>query len=77
MRADCSTTTVIMAANPAASFVDILAAEIRNSSESDCVMPTNEKDVQAVLASFGEVFKKNRIDANVAVRADCSATTIS
>ena len=51
-----------MAASAAASFADILAAE------SDYVMPTNDKDVQAALASFGTVFKKNSNDANVALR---------
>ena len=57
----CSTTTVAMATNPAASFADILAAV------SDHVMPTNDKDAQAALASFGAVSKNNCTDANVVV----------
>ena len=56
-----------MAAKPAASFADILAAE------SDYVMPTNDLGVQAALVSFGAVFKKLRNDANVAARADLLA----
>ena len=61
-----------MAANPAASFADILAAV------SDHVMPTNDKDAQAALASFGAVSKNNRSDANVVVFSQvwrCSTRT--
>ncbi len=36
-------------------------------------MPTNDKEVQAALASFGAVLKKTSNDANVAVRADLLA----
>ncbi len=68
-----SATTVIMAANTAASFADILAAEL------DYVIPTNhvtnDKDVQATLASFGAVFNKTRNDAKVAVRGTACGTS--
>ena len=56
-----------MAANAAASFADILAAE------SDYVMPTDDKDVRDALDSFGAVFNKRKGDANVVVRADLLA----
>ena len=56
-----------MAANPAASFADILAAE------SDFVMLTNDKDVQAALASFGAFFQKKHRDANIVDRAELLA----
>ncbi len=42
-----------MAANPAPSFADMLAAE------PEFVMPINDKDVQAALAFFGAVLKKD------------------
>ncbi len=56
-----------MAANPAPSFADILAAEL------DYVMPAIDKEVQAALVSFGADFKKQKGDANVAMRADLLA----
>jgi hypothetical protein len=59
-----------MAANAAASFADILAAE------SDYTMPTGDKDVRAALASFGAVFNKRKGDANAVVRADPNLSPI-
>ena len=56
-----------MAANPAPSFAHILAAE------SDYVMPATDKEVQAALVSFGADFKKQKGEANVAMRADLLA----
>ena len=53
--------------NLAPSFADLLAAD------SDFVMPTTDKEVQAALDSFGAIFKKTRGDANVAVRAELLA----
>ena len=53
-----------MAANPALSFADILAAE------SIYVMPATDKEVQAALTSFGADFIKKKGDANIAMRAD-------
>ena len=48
-----------MAAAPAKSFADILAAD------SNYVMPTTDKEVQAALASFGADFNKKKGDANI------------
>ena len=56
-----------MAAAPARSFADILAAD------SNYVMPTTDKEVQAALASFGADFNKKKGDANIATRADILA----
>ncbi len=56
-----------MAANPAPSFADILAAE------SNFVMPSTDMEVQAALASFGADFNKRKGDANIATRADLLA----
>jgi hypothetical protein len=56
-----------MAADAAASFADILAAE------SDYVMPSGDGDVKAALESFGVVFNKRPGDANVKIRADLLA----
>ena len=53
-----------MAANAAASFADILAAE------SDYNLPADDKDVRVALDSFGAVFNKRKGDANAVVRAD-------
>ncbi len=62
-----------MATNPAASFADILA------EESDFVMPTNDKDARAALASFGAVSEKNFNNAKVAVFSQvwCYSTRIT
>jgi len=59
-----------MAANAAASFADILAAE------SDPAMPTDDKDVRAALVSFGAAFNKRKGDANAVVRADPNLSLI-
>ena len=56
-----------MAANAAPSFADTLAAE------SNYVMPSTDKEVQAALASFGAVFNKKKGDANIAMRVDLLA----
>ena len=56
-----------MAANPAPSFADILAAE------SNYVMPSTDKEVQAALISFGADFNRKKGDANIATRADLLA----
>jgi hypothetical protein len=56
-----------MAADAAASFADILAAE------SDYVMPSSDGDVKAALESFGVVFNKRPGDAHVKTRADLLA----
>ncbi len=56
-----------MGANQVSSFADLLVAD------SDFVMPTVDKDVQAELASFGAGFKKTKGEANMAARADPSA----
>ncbi len=66
----CSVTTVIMAANLAPSFADLLAAELEFVSTSQCP-PTIS--VQAALASFGAVFKKTCGDAHIADRAELLA----
>ena len=56
-----------MAAPVAPTFADMLAAD------SDFVMPTDDKDVQAALTSFGAVFKTTRGDPHIASRADLLA----
>jgi hypothetical protein len=43
------------------------------AAELEFVMPTNDKDVQAALASFGAVLKKTRGDAHVEDRAELLA----
>ena len=63
-KSNCSEATSSLAANAAASFADILAAD------SDPAMPTDDKDVRAALVSFGAVFNKRKGDANAVVRAD-------
>ena len=56
-----------MAANAAASFADILAAE------SDYNLPADDKDVRVALDSFGAIFNKRKGDASDATRADLLA----
>ena len=56
-----------MAADAAASFADILAAE------SDYVMPSSDGDVKAALESFGVVFNRRPGDAHIKTRADLLA----
>lgn len=56
-----------MADNLAPSFADLLSAD------SESVMPTSDKDVQAALASFGAVFRKTNSPAHIVARAELLA----
>ena len=56
-----------MAANPALSFADILAAE------SEYAMPATDSEIQAALLSFGATFKTTRGKVHAAARADLLA----
>ncbi len=66
---------VIMAANLAPTFADLLAAD------SDFVMPTTDPEVQVALASFGASragffwckFKKTKSQPNIEARAELLA----
>ena len=69
-KSNCSEATSSLAANAAASFADILAAD------SDPAMPTDDKDVRAALVSFGAAFNKRKGDANAVVRADPNLSPI-
>ena len=56
-----------MAANPAPTFADMLAAD------SDFVMPTTDKDVRAALDSFGADYKRTRGGTHEADRSELLA----
>ena len=51
-------------ANIGPTFADMLPAD------SEFVMPTSDKDVQAALVSFGAVFKTTRGDTHISERAE-------
>ena len=55
-----------MAANPAPTFADMLAAD------SDFVMPTTDKDVRAALDSFGADYKRMLSYATTRSMRSCS-----